>query len=874
MKKILICMVTLALFVSMSIPTYAALGMGPEDTSDDLKIEQVTTDGTDELADESLPGEEEPVVGPTALASAAPAAGILPSGGTLTALGSDDGTDDDGAGSVALTADDYSMVHNCNLGFHCSDYKKGESGGKEQNPVGYAKGSQEFFGQVSPGVWVLLKVLTSDSAGNPLTFTTDTDYVCPDCGGTTWVSYSNKSDLAPGQAFDGKNIQVNHYFGVTPEATFPTISFKKVVDGSGIWPADGFTFNLYKVNNTGAKTFVQAFVVTEDNPVVVLDGSPGPGADWWRHTIDTYKTGQYMFCEVSTDGWEQKTYLDGLVFNVSIGSTTMDTSTQIITTHYIATWTLEDDADDDGVPVVLNTPAPQTGSLKVTASVVKQHDEQDFAIKWTQDYAKVWAQDFALIWAQDWAKNWVQDYANEYTQDYATRWAQDYVDTYIPVFQSKTMSVSGTLVSGITYGYGADGKGSIPGGYLGNGMTYLTINLKNLQAAGEDGMMVFIADSSPNSNGKKLPTEYNKNIGYYYTLTADNNNVYLKVGDDSLVSTSFGFLVQNAAFNGNPTSQIKHDNIGTKALPKPDKDGNIFVFFHAEGVKWNSAATSDYKFVNWEFLSTDKSGALYEVGTFPVGDKSLVGTFPVGDEREDGTFDIKGFKYPVGMSDVGKAHFVKKIPVGQKHKIREFSVGAITTVEDDYAVDFSLVVTDENGDEVYSGPIANGGEVVIDDLPAGEYTATLSSDDFADQVKSAVVVVNSQVTIAFDDIAPVQGDKQQGSYNPDFDIVKTGKHIKAKDITIKGKYIKSEDTTIAGKYRAHFDTHGGVGDYLSEHNRIIEDITGAAALVITPGDIGEDDEIVDGTHTKVYLGTTDPNNSDSILHGKYTPPLK
>lgn len=62
-----------------------------------------------------------------------------------------------------------------------------------------------------------------------------TEYVCPKCGRTDWISFSNKSGVP-----NGKNIQLQHIKLDQPPAPKWTIKLNKLVDGNGIanWAFD------------------------------------------------------------------------------------------------------------------------------------------------------------------------------------------------------------------------------------------------------------------------------------------------------------------------------------------------------------------------------------------------------------------------------------------------------------------------------------------------------------------------------------------------------------------------------------------------------------------------------------------------------------
>ena len=133
---------------------------------------------------------------------------------------------------------DFAYIHNVNLGFHCRS--DGGSGGPSQEISNYSRGT-EVFGQIAENVWLLLKVIVDEDTGE-ITYDVDTDYVCPNCGSSRWVSYSNQSDML-GDKFDGKNMQINHYPGgdepvlygdliisVTDETTQDDVQYRDILE--------------------------------------------------------------------------------------------------------------------------------------------------------------------------------------------------------------------------------------------------------------------------------------------------------------------------------------------------------------------------------------------------------------------------------------------------------------------------------------------------------------------------------------------------------------------------------------------------------------------------------------------------------------------
>ena len=597
------------------------------------------------------------------------------------------------------------------------------------------------------------------------------------------------------------------------------------------------------------------------------------------------------------------------------------------------------------------------GSLKVTADVAKKYEvvdyykewaqdyakewAQDYAKEWAQDYAKEWAQDFAREWAQDYAKEWAQDfakewaqdYAKEWAQDYAKEWAQDYLRIYIPIFEKRMDSETGTLVSGITYGYGTDGTSNLPGGYLMNGMTYLKVN--NIMQYTEDNpLMVWIADSSPN-NGRKGPTEYNRNKGYFYELYVKDGKVFIGF-DDRLISAKFGILVSDTIFKANPTRYVKHNNNIDGTAVNADKNGNTYVFFHGTAVSWY--VTNEYEFVRWDFLRNENSGDPYLTGNeFNVGTPYLTGnvfdvgaSYLTGNQFNVGTPYLTGNEFNVGVPyltgnvfDVGDPYLTGNVfdvedpyLTGNEFNVgvpyltgNEFNVGdpyltgntfyiesSRRLVDDVYDVMFDLVVTKDGGAEVYNGKLKNNDQVVIPNLEPGNYTAVLSSSDFTDQIKYALVVADAQAIINFNDIT-VYGPERDGDYISASDVTIKGLYQLTSDTLVKGLYQFAFDTLVTGIYQPAFDTYI-VGSYQPAFDSLVKGLYQAAFDTYVTGlykpafdtyiigvyqaafdtliagiyQSGFDTTIPGMMVGNVYLGSTDPEDPESIANGIYTPP--
>ena len=78
-----------------------------------------------------------------------------------------------------------------NVGFHCNDIEGGGNG--RVRPAGY---NGENLGFVADG---------NRDNGNAIWALVSKDFVCPDCGRTDWVNFSNNSGVP-----NGNNIQLNH----------------------------------------------------------------------------------------------------------------------------------------------------------------------------------------------------------------------------------------------------------------------------------------------------------------------------------------------------------------------------------------------------------------------------------------------------------------------------------------------------------------------------------------------------------------------------------------------------------------------------------------------------------------------------------------
>ena len=112
---------------------------------------------------------------------------------------------------------------------------------------------------------------------------------------------------------------------------------------------------------------------------------------------------------------------------------------------------------------------------------------------------------------------------------------------------------------------------------FGNGQTWVAVNVAEARA---DNFSCEIADSSPSNRG----------IGYSYNVKIEGNNITVYF-DDNLVRANFGFEVQNTsgALAGVP-SNLNHVVTSSRTLPLPAGYGDtVYLFFHnAGGIQWIS----------------------------------------------------------------------------------------------------------------------------------------------------------------------------------------------------------------------------------------------------------------------------------------------
>ncbi|MCL2796995.1 MAG: hypothetical protein FWD58_02950 [Firmicutes bacterium] len=133
-----------------------------------------------------------------------------------------------------------------NVGFHCAS-----AGGNGRVWV-EAYDVKAAAAKASGEKWVEETIIYIDD--NSWLLANTTDYVCPVCGGTYWVSFSNKSGVP-----DGKNMQLTHYYPPSDEWEFLSgggVSIVKTKYGEYTdWFAlpGEFTFELFAIGENGAE---------------------------------------------------------------------------------------------------------------------------------------------------------------------------------------------------------------------------------------------------------------------------------------------------------------------------------------------------------------------------------------------------------------------------------------------------------------------------------------------------------------------------------------------------------------------------------------------------------------------------------------------
>ena len=438
--------------------------------------------------------------------------------------------------AMAFTPDEKSVLSQHGVGFHC-ECKNGGNVSKSilvydselyQDGANYA-----ISGNTGKDLWLFpsevvagkIKWVIQEGQGI---------FMCSICGNTQWASYSNEN-----QVFDGKNVRL--YKDTDNYDPFASVIAKKFLDGEA---TGGFEFVLEREVSPNNWEQIGNSILSEEATGIVDFGN--------RIVV----TGKYRIREINLDINSYVSITDTLEFTVNQN----DIENHKIFQGSDFNWN--------------NITKPQTGDLKISVDVTKEHDvvtwrnvyakdfykvyaqdfydlfaqdfydvcaqdfydryeqdyydifaqdfydtyAQDFYDVFAQDYYDVYAQDFYDVFAQDFYNVFAQDYYDVYAQDFYDVYAQDFRKIFVPVFEKKASSVGGTLVTWLE-----DGK--VPGGKFGNSMTWLEVDIA--KASAPEGIDYTIGDSSPS----------NKPINYNYNVRIEGNELVLSL-DDRLISAA------------------------------------------------------------------------------------------------------------------------------------------------------------------------------------------------------------------------------------------------------------------------------------------------------------------------------------------------
>ncbi|HSK68227.1 MAG TPA: hypothetical protein VLA21_03090 [Candidatus Limnocylindria bacterium] len=389
----------------------------------------------------------------------------------------------------------------------------------------------------------------------------------------------------------------------------------------------------------------------------------------------------------------------------------------------------------NGTRFNLSHTASNLGSLRVKADVTKEHEEvtwQKFYKRTVQDF---YVRDVQCFWERDvqcFYKRTVQDFYARSVQCFLERDVQDfyqreYCDRYQPVFEKKVSRIDDTLVSA-------------PGTAWNNGHTYRTAEV---------------------GKSYTVPIVTNRNYeptGFSYKLSVGADSLTVTLGS-GLLSASVAVKVFSTPPDQAPPGA--HTLLGpggsvTAALPEGHGD-TVYVYVHFAGISWYT--TGDYEFVEWRFKDTvfgDHALVRTDTGEYRLvrtetGEYKLVRTV-IGDYRLVKT--VIG-DYRLARTVIGDYRLVRTVTgIYVLKETREISR---QTIQDPYDAEFDLVVRNAADEVVFSGKIANKGEVFIPHLLPGVYTATLNGADITQQVKSAAVVLWKTSEIVFDGIKVIGG---------------------------------------------------------------------------------------------------------------------
>ena len=379
---------------------------------------------------------------------------------------------------------------------------------------------------------------------------------------------------------------------------------------------------------------------------------------------------------------------------------------------------------------------PKTGSLAVSVDATKEYTKLTYQPYWQKTIEPQWQKTYQPMWQKTLEPQWQKTMQPVWQKTIQPIRQVTYQPYLAPVYEKKVSSGgSDTLVTRLTYS-GTDAK-AVPtnGGTFKNGHTYVAVNVKAASAPG--GVQYTIADSSYNSNGKKTPSEYNRPIGYQYTITMsggkltvsfDNRLISASVGvyvSDTLVVDKKGVTDADSSFPGNAPKHYPN-SVTVDAVDK-NGDGIVYAYVHIEGGSLTWYTTGKYELVGYRWVRND------------VVSDELV--------RSDVVSDVWV------RDDLVSDEWVSDKVVSDEW-VRDDLVGS-EPVSEPFVGDFDVAVTNAAGTDVCSGTLAKCASV--DGLKPGVYTVKLSLDGVDLASQDVTVSAGKQAKAAFSGVV-VKGD--------------------------------------------------------------------------------------------------------------------
>ncbi|MCL2335950.1 MAG: PEGA domain-containing protein [Firmicutes bacterium] len=183
--------------------------------------------------------------------------------------------------------------------------------------------------------------------------------------------------------------------------------------------------------------------------------------------------------------------------------------------------------------------------------------------------------------------------------------------TYVPVYETLFIP-NDTTVSKSVYLFPNDNSG----------MRYVAVNVA--AASSGDGVWFELADSSPSNRG----------LGLSYNVKIADGQLTVSFADGVVVpNDNIGILLSAKQFDSRPTSELKHDNVLTKALPAGTGDV-VYLYLHSKGgIQYNGT-----KIVDWKEVSRVQKDGVYE-GTLKL---EITGPndYSYTDENFDGNIGV------------------------------------------------------------------------------------------------------------------------------------------------------------------------------------------------------------------------------------------